>query len=177
MVRSNISKIWSILSFLNLITNHIGREIIQIYSLDRSLVKTQRTRVQMLDMRLILSDYSQIITINNQILEHSLKIKKIKAQFKLQIYHKSLTFETKKISSWKPTEKFNIFLRCISFQVSCIDRKVNIPANICLFKVNNRNTRKRCELGSKLTIKKPERRPWRHSVVFIVNFDHISQFF
>ena len=53
----------------------------------------------MLDMRLILSDYSQIITINNQILEHSLKIKKIKAQFKLQIYHKSLTFETKKISS------------------------------------------------------------------------------
>ena len=78
MVRSNISKIWSILSFLNLITDHIGRE-----------VKTQRTRGQMLDMRLILSDYFQIITINHQILEHSRKIKKIKAQFKVQIYHKS----------------------------------------------------------------------------------------
>ena len=89
MVRSNISKIWSILSFLNLITDHIGREIIQIYPFDRSLVKTQRTRGQMLDMRLILSDYFQIITINHQILEHSGKIKKIKAQFKVQIYHKS----------------------------------------------------------------------------------------
>ena len=89
MVRSNISKIWSILSFLNLITDHIGREIIQIYPFARSLVKTQRTRGQMLDMRLILSDYFQIITINHQILEHSGKIKKIKAQFKVQIYHKS----------------------------------------------------------------------------------------
>ena len=32
------------------------------------------------------------------------------------------------------------------------------PANIQLFKVNNRNTRKRCEICSKLTIKTPERR-------------------
>ena len=32
------------------------------------------------------------------------------------------------------------------------------PANIYLFKVNNRNTRKRCEICSKLTIKTPERR-------------------
>ena len=31
-------------------------------------------------------------------------------------------------------------------------------ANIFLFKVNNRNTRKRCEICSKLTIKTPERR-------------------
>ena len=29
---------------------------------------------------------------------------------------------------------------------------------IYLFKVNNRNTRKRCEIRSKLTIKTPERR-------------------
>ena len=33
-----------------------------------------------------------------------------------------------------------------------------IPANIYLFKVNNRNTRKRFEICSKLTIKTPERR-------------------
>ena len=33
-----------------------------------------------------------------------------------------------------------------------------IPANINLFKVHNRNTGKRCELCSKLTIKTPERR-------------------
>ena len=33
-----------------------------------------------------------------------------------------------------------------------------IPASIYLFKVNNRNTRKRCEICSKLTIKTLERR-------------------
>ena len=32
------------------------------------------------------------------------------------------------------------------------------PANIYLFNVNNRSTRKRCEICSKLTIKTPERR-------------------
>ena len=32
------------------------------------------------------------------------------------------------------------------------------PINIYLFKVNNRNTRTRCETCSKLTIKTPERR-------------------
>ena len=50
------------------------------------------------------------------------------------------------------------------------------PANIYLFNVNNRNTRKRCEIWSKLTIKTPERRPersqWRRFGVFIVNFEH-----
>ena len=36
--------------------------------------------------------------------------------------------------------------------------KVNgFPANIYLYKVNNRNTRKRCEIYSNLTIKTPER--------------------
>ena len=30
------------------------------------------------------------------------------------------------------------------------------PVNIYLFKVNNRNTRKRCQICSKLTIKTPE---------------------
>ena len=32
------------------------------------------------------------------------------------------------------------------------------PANIYLFKVNNRNTRRIYEIGSKLAIKTPERR-------------------
>ena len=32
------------------------------------------------------------------------------------------------------------------------------PAGNCMFKVNNRNTRIRCEIGSKLTIKTLERR-------------------
>ena len=32
------------------------------------------------------------------------------------------------------------------------------PAGNCMFKVNNRNTRTKCEICSKLTIKTPERR-------------------
>ena len=39
-----------------------------------------------------------------------------------------------------------------------------------MFKVKNRNTRTRCEICSKLTIKIPERRQWRRSGIFIVNF-------
>ena len=35
---------------------------------------------------------------------------------------------------------------------------LSIPAGIYLLKVNNRNTRTRCEICSKLTIKTPERR-------------------
>ena len=49
-----------------------------------------------------------------------------------------------------------------------------IPTGIYLLKVNNRNIRTRCEICSKLTIKTPERRHWRLSGVFIVNFKHIS---
>ena len=40
-----------------------------------------------------------------------------------------------------------------------------------MFKVDNRNTRTRCEIYSKLTIKIPERLPG----IFLVNFEHISQ--
>ena len=45
---------------------------------------------------------------------------------------------------------------------------------IYLLKVNNRNTRARCEICSKLTIKTPERGNWRRSGIFIVNFEYIS---
>ena len=50
-------------------------------------------------------------------------------------------------------------------------------ANIYLLKVNSRNTTKRCEICSKLTIKIPERRLWRRSGVLIVNFEQISHLF
>ena len=49
------------------------------------------------------------------------------------------------------------------------------PANIYLFKINNRNTRDRCEICSKLTIKILERRQWRRTGIF--NFEHISHLF
>ena len=46
-----------------------------------------------------------------------------------------------------------------------------------MLNVNGRNTKKRCEIGSKLTIKIPERRQCRRSDVFIINIEHIFQFF
>ena len=44
-----------------------------------------------------------------------------------------------------------------------------------MLKVNNRNTRTRCEIWSKLTIKTPERRYFTPcSSVFIVNFEQVN---
>ena len=51
------------------------------------------------------------------------------------------------------------------------------PADIYLFQFNYRNTRKRCEICSKLSIETQERRQWSHSCVFIVNFQYIESFF
>ena len=48
------------------------------------------------------------------------------------------------------------------------------PADNYMFKVNNRNTRTRYEICSKLTMKTPEQCHWRRFSVFIVNFEHIS---
>ena len=50
-------------------------------------------------------------------------------------------------------------------------------AGIYLFKVNNRNTRTRCKIFSKLTIKTPERCNSRRSAVFIIKFEHIPHLF
>ena len=51
------------------------------------------------------------------------------------------------------------------------------PANIYLLKVNNRDTRERYEICSKITIKTLKERQWRRSGVFLVNFEHISHLF
>ena len=50
---------------------------------------------------------------------------------------------------------------------------VTVPAGIYLLKVNNRNTRARCKICSKLIIKH-QNNAWRHCGVFIVNFELIS---
>ena len=53
-------------------------------------------------------------------------------------------------------------------------------AKVSLLKLNNRKTRKRCEICTKLTIKTPKRRHWRRSSDFVVNiwtyFTHFSSF-
>ena len=50
----------------------------------------------------------------------------------------------------------------------------NNPTEIYLFQVNNANTKAMCEICSKLAIKTPERRHWRRSGAFIVNYEQIS---
>ena len=47
------------------------------------------------------------------------------------------------------------------------------PANICLFKLNNRHVRTSCGMYSVLVIKTTEQRHSRRSGVFIVNFELI----
>ena len=49
--------------------------------------------------------------------------------------------------------------------------------SIYLFQVNNRNTRTRCKICSKLTIKPPEWHNWFYSGVFIFNSEQILYFF
>ena len=54
-------------------------------------------------------------------------------------------------------------------------RTISSSAGIYLLKVNNRNTRTRCEICSKITIKIPERcHPMASFGIFIVNFEYIS---
>ena len=47
------------------------------------------------------------------------------------------------------------------------------PDDNYIFKFNNRNTRTRCEICSKLIIETPERHQQRRSGIFF-NFEHIS---
>ena len=53
-------------------------------------------------------------------------------------------------------------------------KRIAYRAGTYMLKVNNRNTRTRCEICLKLTIKKPERRHCRRSGIFIVNYEDIS---
>ena len=68
----------------------------------------------------------------------------------------------------------SLYLTLNAFQKEYSEAYQTTPAGIYLLKYNNRNTRRRCEICSNLTLKTPERRHWRHSGVFIVNFEHIS---
>ena len=57
----------------------------------------------------------------------------------------------------------------VNEQVPC-----KFTLGIYMFKVDNSNTRTRCEICSKLTIKTLKRRHWHHYGVFNDNFEHIS---
>ena len=91
-----------------------------------------------------------------------------------------------KILWWKKYEKLETVDKSLAFHNFVVTQNFDhaIPANIYLYKFNNRNTRKRCERCSKLTIKTPELRHWRRPGVFIdftpfssvsiVHFEHIN---
>ena len=57
---------------------------------------------------------------------------------------------------------FFIFIFIISNQIIILEMSYHYPADIYLLKVNNRNSRTRCEICSKLAIKIPE-----HGVVLV----------
>ena len=82
--------------------------------------------------------------------------------FNLPQYYQASSVPRKKASSW---------------QWFTVNQVGEFLANIYLFKINNRNTWKRWEMRSKLTIKTPERRRWRRSCTFTVNFEHNTTFF
>ena len=49
-----------------------------------------------------------------------------------------------------------------------------LPAKIYQLKVDNENTRKKCEIGSRFTIKTPERHQWRFSSTSRVDVERIN---
>ena len=80
----------------------------------------------------------------------------------------SLILVCNNIKKW-----FCNFPSCLLDFLKLFSSYVIIPVDNYMFKVNNRNTSTRYEIGSKLTIKIPERRHWCRSGVAIVNFEHM----
>ena len=72
----------------------------------------------------------------------------------------------------KQNDKIQLYESLVTIYINLHYACIN-PAKNYLFKVSNRNSRKRCEICTKLTIKTPERRHWRRSGIFIVNIEHI----
>ena len=77
----------------------------------------------------------------------------------------------------KYTSEYNIISLAWLFFLLNLQNSQCHQANLCLLIVNNRSTRKRCKICSKLAIKTPKRRHWRRSGIFIVNSEHISHLF
>ena len=88
-------------------------------------------------------------------------------------FHWRIGFKIFLCTHYGPLHYFSIYFR----KLKKITILRPIPANIYMFKVNNRNTRKRYEIFPKLTIKTLEQRQRRRSGIFIVNFENISHLF
>ena len=72
---------------------------------------------------------------------------------------------------------YRLFFMCYWNLFNILDSKTS-PANIYLFKVTNKNFRKRCEICSKLLLKALERRLWTNftpfSSVCIIDFEQVN---
>ena len=84
------------------------------------------------------------------------------------VFSRIRTRNQKKLRIW------TLFTQWSLSKISLSHFSGTIPSGNYMFKVNNRNSRTRYELCSNLTIKTLERRHWRRSGVFILNFEHIS---
>ena len=86
-------------------------------------------------------------------------------------------------SDWKQNCLLNplpsLVLYFTVFQVRIIKSSECNPFSAKIFLVQSPqwNTRRKCEICSKLTIKTPEQRHWRCSGVLNVNFEHVSHLF
>ena len=96
------------------------------------------------------------------------KFKKIWNQLKTKIF----CFQKSPRITWK----IEVLVSHVNLSIFELEN-APVTANNYLLKAISRSIRKRCEIYSKLTIKKPERRHWRRSGVFIVNFEYISNLF
>ena len=63
---------------------------------------------------------------------------------------------------------YKVFFSSSQIVVSFLENQSKQLLNIYLFKVNNRNTRERCEIYSELTIKTLERRLWGYVVSLLL---------
>ena len=68
-----------------------------------------------------------------------------------------------------------IWLWNLSSHIKDVKKIISTPNGSFIFKVNNRNTRTRCEMCSKLTIWKPERHHCLSFSVFIVSIVDFEQ--
>ena len=89
-----------------------------------------------------------------------------------------MTNTQSRIVQWDGSNLLQKLLAVINRNVRQLGRhfcgsSFHFPASIYLLKANNRNTRTRCEICSKLTIKTLGRHQWHRSEVFIANFEHI----
>ena len=81
-------------------------------------------------------------------------------------------------SAVKVTDFIKLLWKILEDVIGTSEKQMRLsPANISLLKVNNRNTKTRCEICSKLAIKTPERLHWGRSAIFIANFEQPSDLF